>query len=849
MSGRDDRGDEERPAAPGRARPVLSEGSMDAPRPAALPPERHPRLLRALGIACLVAAAVALIAPGCGEDAARPPGAPTSGPPGGSNGAAPYVRPHAAPHPGFVGVAVCETCHASQTEKWRASHHARAMAPADATNVLGDFGGASVDLAGTRMAFSKKGDRYVLTETAADGTPRDYDVAYTFGFFPLQQFLLDVGDGRLQAHTAAWDSRPKPHGGQRWYSLHGKDVVKPSNPLHWAGDFQNWNFMCAECHSTDLVKGYDAATGRYATSWAEIDVACEACHGPGERHVAWAREREANPPPPGETAASAGADPRLDVRFPRELEAEAWAFEKGSVTAQRVLPGVHRPEIETCARCHSRRAPNREGYAFGRPLADSYDVTLLDPELYHADGQILDEVYEYGSFLQSKMYRRGVTCSSCHDAHSGQLALPGNDLCTRCHDKETFDAPAHHRHSQGSDAAKCVECHMVSRKYMGVDERRDHSFRVPRPDLTIETGSPNACNDCHRDESAAWAADAIRKWFGEKSRLGSFHYGKAIAAARDAKPGAARLLLRAASDEELAPMARASALVLLRGWMGPDAHAAVERAAADPSPLVRLAAARTIDALPPPLRLRLGLRLLADDIRGVRIDAAAALADIPPAALRAEDAAAIERGVAEHIEAQRVNLDRPEAHGNLGIIALARGDAAGAESAFRKALAMRPSFSRAAVNLAETLRRTGRAAEGEALLRDALPRATGADAAAELHGALGLFLVRRRDLPGALAELTKASELRPADAHAAYVLAVALHDTGDPRRALDVLRAAQTRRPADRELLTALATFSRTAADLPAAAAWARKLVDESLGDPAAAEMLATIERELAGRR
>jgi Tfp pilus assembly protein PilF len=713
------------------------------------------------------------------------------------------------------------------------------MAPADAANVVGNFDGAGFEYHGVTSTFTRADGKYRVRTDGADGALHDFDVAYTFGFRPLQQYLLDTGGGRLQALNVCWDSRPKGEGGQRWFHLYPDEKVDHAHPFHWTGPFQNWNYMCAECHSTDVVRGYDAKNDRYDTRWSEIQVSCEACHGPGARHVAWARDRAKSPAADGEDARA--ADPQLDVRFPRDLAETEWTFEKGSPTAKRVLPGVFRPEIETCARCHARRSPNRATYAFGRPLADSYDVSLLDPALYHADGQILDEVYEYGSFLQSKMYRRGVSCRDCHDVHTGKVAFPDNRLCTRCHQPETFDTPAHHFHAQGTESARCVECHMRPRTYMGVDARRDHSFRVPRPDLTIETGSPNACNACHAKETPEWAVGWMTKWYGDKSRIGTYHYGKAIAAARDAKPGAGRMLLQAASDADLAPMARASVLAQLRGYMGPDAYGAIETASKDASPLVRLGAARTLDALPPPLRLRLGLALLADDVRSVRIEAAQALADIPREAIEPADAAAIDRGVAEYVEAQLVNADRAEAHANVGVVETARGDLAAAEAQFRKALEMRPSFDRVAVNLADVLRRSGRDAEGEKILREAL---THTIEPADVHHALGLLLVRQHRIDEAVAELTKAVDARPTDAHAAYVLAVALSDTGKAPRAVEVLRAAQTRRPADRELLAALASFARESGDLDAAIGWAKKLADESMGDPEPARLLEQLERE-----
>jgi predicted CXXCH cytochrome family protein len=743
-------------------------------------------------------------------------------------------------HAGFVGAATCAQCHPDETAKWRESDHFRAMETASPATVLGDFGGTSLDAHGVRTTFSRDGDRFRVRTDGPDGRPADFDVAYTFGFRPLQQYLIPLGDGRLQALTSCWDSRPAQQGGGRWFDLYPGEKIDATHPLHWTGPFQNWNYACADCHSTDLVRGWDARTKKYDTTWAEIDVACEACHGPGARHVAWARARPTNASTADDDASA--VDPALDVRF-KDLHDRDWTFERGEPTARRVLPRVFRAEVETCGRCHARREPNRAAYAFGKPLADSYNVSLLAEGLYHADGQIEDEVYEYGSFLQSKMYRRGVTCGDCHDAHSGKRRAPANDLCTRCHLKDAFDGPQHHFHSRagdrGGDPTLCTSCHMRPRTYMVVDPRIDHSLRVPRPDLTPLTGAPNACNDCHADQTPAWAEGWVRKWYGAKSRAGTEHFGKAVAAGRGARSGAGRMLLRAAADEDVPPIARATALSLLRNWMGPDAHDAVVRASKDAETFVRLGAAETLDALPPGLRLDVGLRLLADPVLGVRVQAARRLADFPRADLMPSQSEAIARGVREYVESQTANEDRAEAHANIGNVRVAEGDLASAETEFRRALEMRPSFDRAAVNLADVLRRTGRDAEGEQVLRDAIAHTP---APGDAEHALGLALVRRRRVDEAMDHLRRATELRPDQTRYAVVYAVALNDTGRAADAMDVLRRAQTRRPADRGLLEALAVQSRADGDRESALRWARVLVDESLGDPAAARLADEIE-------
>ena len=343
-----------------------------------------------------------------------------------------------APPPRFIGRQTCEGCHETATANWRGSHHDRAMELAAEATVLGDFGGATFTHFGVTSTFTKKDGKFFARTDGPDGKLYDYEIAYTFGIDPLQQYLIRFPDGRLQALNVCWDTRPKEQGGQRWFHLYPKEAVPFDDVLHWTGIYQNWNFMCSECHSTDVKKRYDAVKNAYDTTWFEIDVSCEACHGPGSNHDAWAHARRAK-------ARTANyVDRGLAVRL-RESEQAVWVMDPATGIAKRDRKRVSRNEIEACGRCHVRRGVVTETYVHGRPLMDSHRVSLLEEGLYYADGQILDEDYEYGSFLQSQMFAAGVTCTDCHEPHSLK-PLPGNGACVKCHLPDKFDVPAHHHH-------------------------------------------------------------------------------------------------------------------------------------------------------------------------------------------------------------------------------------------------------------------------------------------------------------------------------------------------------------------------------------------------------------------
>jgi Flp pilus assembly protein TadD len=769
-------------------------------------------------VARALALAVFTVTLGC-QQADQPAGTKTANP---------------APPPTFVGSARCAACHPKEAEAYRASDHARAMEPATAQTVLGDFDQARVTHTGVTSTFFRRDGKFWVRTDGPDGKSAEFEIAYTFGVDPLQQYLIPFPEGRLQTLGLAWDTRPRGQGGQRWFHLYPGLTLRPPDPLHWTGREQTWNFQCAECHSTNLRKGYDLAANRYATTWAELTVSCEECHGPGSAHVAWAEAR-----PPGSARPPPGATGFV-VRLGRGDG--AWAIkdtERG--IAEWTGPPRTSAELDVCARCHARRRPIIDPHPYGQPFLDTHVPALLDPGLYHADGQTLGEVYEWGSFVQSRMQHAGVTCSDCHEPHRAALRAPGNLVCAQCHLPARFDTPAHHHHRVPSEAARCVSCHMPARTHMVVDPRRDHSFQVPRPDLSVALGTPNSCTGCHRDRPPQWAADRVAAWRGP-ARPAAPHFAGALDAARRGLPEAGPALAALAADRSQPGIARATALTqlpeFLRGSMVPT----VESALRDPDALVRMGALRAAEALPPERRGVLGAPLLQDPVRAVRLAAAHALAGVTLPDTQRGD---LERAVAEWIRSEEVNADRPEAHLNLATLYSRLGRPADAEAALRNALRLDPRFVPALVNLADLLRAQGRDADGERFLGEALRVAP--DHPEALH-ALGLLRVRQNRLAEAVDLLRRAATRRPESPRFAYVYAVALHDTGRPGDAITVLAATHGRRPADRETLAALATYVAERGDLKRALEYAEKLAALDPDDQAARTLVETVRRRAGAR-
>ena len=739
----------------------------------------------------------------------------------------------------FVGSKTCAGCHQAETELWHDSQHKHAMDHATDASVLGDFNDASFDYYGVHSRFFTKNDKFFVETDGPDGKLATFEVKYTFGLAPLQQYLVEFPDGRLQALSLAWDSRPKEKGGQRWFHLYPNEEIRHDDILHWTKLNQNWNFMCAECHSTGVKKNYDAATDRFATTWTEISVGCEACHGQGSRHVAWAEAVQNWWPWAKNDDPAKGLLARFDERTD-----VTWGHDATTGNPKRsAVPATLRKEVETCGRCHARRGEISEDWIPGHPLSDTHMVALLSQGLYQVDGQMLDEVYNYGSFKQSKMFAAGVTCSDCHDPHSAKLRLSGNAVCLQCHAPDKYTTAAHIHHEGVNPPLSCASCHMPARTYMVVDQRHDHSFRVPRPDLSVKLQTPNACNDCHADKSAEWAATAIEEWYGP-NREGFQNFAEAFHSAWTDQPDAANLLAKVAGDRNAPAFARASALTELSAYLSPANIDLARKGLSDPDPLVRIGAIDMLEGVPGTQLWPILSPLLSDGSRGVRMRAIALLADVPPAGRPAADRERFDRAAAEFIAAQHLNADRPEARAALGNFYARRGLNSDAETEYKAALRLSPHYAPAAVNLADLYGRVGREDEGETVLRASL--ALSPDDAG-LHHALGLALVRLKRQQEALKELLRAAELQPDQSRYAYVYAVGLHSAGRGAEAMAVLKENLARHPGDRDTLLALINFSRDAGDVSTALDYAERLASMEPTNRELAALVETLRRQTQG--
>lgn len=709
--------------------------------------------------------------------------------------------------PKFVGSDSCAGCHADQYADWTDSHHDLAMQPANDSTVLGDFEQSSFEYFGSTTEFFKRDGSFVVRTANAVGESEDYVVTHTFGVTPLQQYLVEFPGGRLQTVPFAWDTRPETDGGQRWFHVYGDEPIVPGDELHWTGRQQNWNYMCAECHSTNLNVNYDQGTDTFATSWSEMNVGCEACHGPASVHVAEAQSDD--------FSSRKGLRLELDDhgRAVWQMNAQTGIAERSELAMQQSR------QAEACGRCHSRRGVVSTDYEYGVPLAETHRPALLNSPLYFDDGQIREEVYVYGSFIQSRMYQAGVSCSDCHNPHSLKLVTGAepSDVCSQCHLPTRFASTEHHQHAPNQVA--CVDCHMPARDYMQVDPRRDHSFRVPRPDLSVSSNAPNVCTTCHADREAEWAAIAAHDWWGDVEP----HFATTFAAARSGAGNAG--LNNVIADRELPGIVRATALATMSGPPGEADATSIEGGTSDPDPLVRMAAIATAQILPPETQLQLLSPLLRDRIRSVRIEAARVLA---PLYEYLSSNSGFTAAADEFRDAQLAVASRPEAHVALGDFESSMGNPDTAIEHYAFALAMDPAYAYSRLNYADGLRRFGDESGAEKLLRDGLVLDSDN---AELRHSLGLLLVRTERSDEGLAELRQASALAPGNARFAYVAGIALHSLGHTDDALRVLRNAHETFTGDFDIAWALATMLRDNGDTAGARKVAGELARQRPGD------------------
>ncbi|MBC8352012.1 MAG: tetratricopeptide repeat protein [Planctomycetes bacterium] len=741
----------------------------------------------------------------------------------------------------YVGRQTCIQCHQQESKLWEGSHHDLAMDLATTETVLGNFDGAELNHYGITSRMFRRDEKYMVHTEGPSGEMTDFEVKYVFGVDPLQQYMVEFDRAddmpenevaRLQVLRVSWDTAKK-----EWFYLRPPDVdekLAPDDDLHWTGIAQRWNNMCADCHSTNLQKAYNDKTKTYHTTFSEIDVSCEACHGPGEMHVKLAESK---------------------FLFWDRRHGYGLAALKDKST---------KPQLDTCFQCHSRRRIVKPGYRPGEDFYDYFANELLLAHTYHADGQILDEVYVHGSFIQSKMYHKGIRCTDCHDPHTARLKHDDNRVCTSCHQHSAgkYDTPTHHRHNVGSTGASCVACHMPETTYMAVDSRRDHSLRVPRPDVSVQVGTPNACTCCHLDraklpaekrdtftqyadwliaaqsdeevrsaldEVDQWAANYFRQWYGEKEDL-SATLANTLIEARQGKAEAAHDLASIARNKRLSGIVRATSLYELGQYAPAEVLDTAEKLLTDDDPQVRTTAVANLQLVNDDSALmKLLLPILEDPVRSVRTEAARVLARVPKPMMNGEQRRQLRSALDEFKEGVLVNNDRAAAHLTLGVVYESMNDVRAAENAYQAAIRVEPHVTGPRTNLAALLERQAEEAENNARRIAQQNREAAIDSIMESQKLRQRVAVLRKD---ELPLLGRDAKLAPTNAAIQYRYGLSLYLHGQHQEALAALVNSVRLEPNTPDFVLALALLYRQQGDLANALKQIERVLELRPNDP-----------------
>ncbi len=705
-----------------------------------------------------------------------------------------------------MGDKACQSCHKKEWNEWQGSHHGFAMSKANEETVRGDFNNVIIKLKNDTYRFYRENEKYMVEAPGPEGSLKKYQIAYTFGWEPLQQYLVDFGSGKYQVLHTSWDTEE-----EKWFIQFPEEKIKPTDWMHWTKQSMNWNTMCADCHSTNVKQNYISVADSFHTSWDVINVSCEACHGPGYKHIEFMNSKEANQ--------ATSNDIRKDLNLP--------------------LNSSQFEEINTCAPCHSRREKLTNLYIHGDNFLNHYFPNLLHPPEYYPDGQIKDEVFVYGSFLQSKMYTEGVKCTDCHDPHTLKLkdTITDNKLCLNCHSL-SYNTSKHHFHKQNTEASQCINCHMAGRTYMGNDYRRDHSFRVPRPDLSIKFDTPNTCNNCHDNKSAAWSVQAIESWYGT---VRNSSYADKLLKSYGEKATALELK-KWINDVNQPELVRATLIWYAGQFPTEKSMDILRQALQSEQAIIRASASKAIENLPLNLRQPLLIKAISDSVRAVRLPATRMLA-----ALYINDGVLskkpfFKKALQEYKEYLNTNKYFPEGQMNRGLYYEQQGKMEKAIEAYQKSLEINPEFNSARINLAYIYNGRSEHDKAEKLLRIVIAQEP---KFGQAYYMLGLLLAEQNKFKSATHYFEQASELMPEYSRLFYNWAVALQTQNKSKKAELIYKKAISLEPENSDFIYGIITLYVQNKQYKKAHNYATKLLALNPTNSNIEQLLQTIEQNL----
>jgi predicted CXXCH cytochrome family protein len=613
---------------------------------------------------------------------------------------------------GYVGSQACARCHDGEYDSWRKTLHVQMTKPIAEARVEGDFRpGTHLEQYGRAYTMDSKDGRYTVSISRGGGPAEKFQVDYTLGARRFQGYLSTLPDGRIYVLPIFWHNESK-----RW--LDWKEIAPV--PDHPTADLrQIWNITCVNCHATNLARNFNRKSRTYATTWTEMGIGCEGCHGPGADHVAVADAWDKDP-----------------VHAPaKPTAAELRIFSPAKATP--------RQTFDACGYCHGNKNNTFFGFKpgdrfedYALPFLMSEPIPANDPQgEFWPDGRP-SRFNRPQALTVSGCFQRGeATCTNCHRMHGpenahmlkvavdmpdGRRTRESDGLCVQCH-KALANDTSHTHHAADSQGSRCIECHMSDVNWRLITRRRDHTFQAPVPELTSRYGVPNACTTCHEDKSPEWAASTMDRWYGNNERrLATVAMSDAMYAAAAGDASALPDVARLAGDRTHGSLIRASAAefagqLLARGsTSSPRAsHStpvvnALIGAANDPEPSVRAVAVTALGSIVDDRTTVVIAAHVTDAARVVRVRAAEALLDRGIVRLDGAAGAALERAQAEWAESLRTFNDVARDQTALGRLELARGRTAEAADALDNAVALDPTQARPHVYLGVLAARAGR---------------------------------------------------------------------------------------------------------------------------------------------
>jgi tetratricopeptide (TPR) repeat protein len=665
----------------------------------------------------------------------------------------------------YVGDQACKKCHANEFHEWKQSHHYMAMLPPNDSTVKGDFNNVTFTADGITSRFFKKGNKFFINTEGDDGKNHDFEVKYIFGFTPLQQYLIEFPGGRMQVPRLSWDVNKK-----KWFNQYAGEKIPSHDWLHWTGNAQNWNTMCATCHSTNLKKNYDVASDTYKTTYSVVNVSCESCHGAGKKHIDFIN---------GD-----------DYKSGEKIAGSFLKLNKKSGQTE---------QLNTCAPCHARISELNGSHIDSKEIMDNYIPQIPDTEFYHADGQVDAEDYIYSSFLQSRMFAKGVRCTDCHNPHSTKLKRIGNQTCTQCHLTSKYDAPSHTFHPKGGNkSSECISCHMPGKVYMGNDLRHDHSFRVPRPDLSLKYGTPNACSNCHKDKSEKVLADAVIKWYGPKRK---YHFADDLVPGSRLDANSEKHLTNLIDNKFVPKIIKATATFYLGNIPTQTSLNTLLARLASKEAQIRYRALRSLASFPADSWREAVGSLLSDKVRAVRIAAADLFIIIPAEQMPSQHANAFSLAKKELEESLIYQTDFSTGNVMLADYYMKLQDFAKAEKFYLRGLKKDSNMNYALLNLSAAYNSQGKNKEALQALESALKNDSNNE---RIYYNLALLYNEMNNVPAAEKAFAKAVLLKSENPRVYYNYGLLLNQNKKFKEAESVLLKGITINPSNSELYYAL---------------------------------------------